>query len=178
MVSGSEDATIKIWNIVSYDWLASFPSHFHTVRCIIKGKDETIISGSDDSTIKIWNLHEKIVLTTLKGHKTMVVSLLLLFDGRLASCSCDLSIILWDFNTYKQVGILHWNRNIVFSLLQWSNDIIISGSFRDIIIWDISSMTCRLIKQIHNHNKNGIIKLNQHLMATYSSDYTIKLWKM
>ena len=56
IASGSQDGSIKIWNIENGACLKSFKAHLNSVFCIIKLNDSQIVSSSQDSTICVWNL--------------------------------------------------------------------------------------------------------------------------
>ena len=57
MASGSEDKTIKIWNIEIFCVLAILKGHSQSVTSLSFNNKGTILaSGSEDNNIKIWNL--------------------------------------------------------------------------------------------------------------------------
>ena len=60
MASGSEDKTIKIWNIEIFCVLAILKGHSQSVTSLSFNSKGTILaSGSEDNNIKIWNLETK-----------------------------------------------------------------------------------------------------------------------
>ena len=55
IISGSDDATIKIWEANTGQCLKTLKGHSDDVESVAYSPDGTkIISGSDDPTIKIW----------------------------------------------------------------------------------------------------------------------------
>ena len=57
MASGSEDKTIKIWNIEIFCVLAILKGHSQSVTSLsFNNKGIILASGSEDNNIKIWNL--------------------------------------------------------------------------------------------------------------------------
>jgi len=67
VLSGSADATIKLWNINSVECLKTFKGHLNVVSSVEILWNERILSGSVDKTIKIWNVWTGNCLHTLKG---------------------------------------------------------------------------------------------------------------
>ena len=55
--SGSDDKTIKIWNILTRQCAMTLIGHTHGIVSICALSDTRICSGSEDDTIKIWNVH-------------------------------------------------------------------------------------------------------------------------
>jgi len=76
IASGSDDRTIKIWDLDTGAEIKSLTGHTDLVRsvCYISEKNQ-IVSGSDDCTIKIWDLNTGAVIKSLTGHNDRVLSL-------------------------------------------------------------------------------------------------------
>ncbi|RMZ98100.1 serine threonine kinase, partial [Brachionus plicatilis] len=56
LASGSEDRTIKIWNLENGSVKMTLKNHSSWVRTLAVLQNGDLVSGSEDSTIKIWNL--------------------------------------------------------------------------------------------------------------------------
>jgi WD40 repeat protein len=97
--SGSEDRSIKIWNVVSNDCLQTFMNETGIVTRLVGLSDELIASGSDDKNIKIWNLTKNECEIILSGHTRGIRTLLRLHDGRIASgsVSSEKSLRIWNY---------------------------------------------------------------------------------
>ncbi|MBD2744912.1 DnaJ domain-containing protein [Coleofasciculus sp. FACHB-1120] len=78
LVSGSSDATIKVWNFQTGELLRTLTGHSSAVVSIAINPDgKTLASGSRDGTIKLWNLDGE-MLDTLSGRHPVAFS----FDGQ------------------------------------------------------------------------------------------------
>lgn len=74
VVSGSRDATLRIWSIPDGHCLRVLIGHLAAVRCVqFDGK--YVVSGSYDYFVKIWNPDTGDCLYTLTGHTNRVYSL-------------------------------------------------------------------------------------------------------
>ena len=73
LVSGSDDKTIKVWNLHTGELRHTLTGHSNSVYCVAISPDgKTIISGSSDKTIKVWNLYTGELRNTLTGHSWRV----------------------------------------------------------------------------------------------------------
>ncbi len=67
--SGSEDRTVRLWDVVTGSCKCTLSGHSDYVRAITWSPDGTMLaSGSDDKTIKLWNAHSGKVKSELSGH--------------------------------------------------------------------------------------------------------------
>jgi WD40 repeat protein len=57
LASGSEDHTIKIWNINNLTCERTLFGHTGYVDSLVHLSDDRLVSGSSDHTIKIWNVN-------------------------------------------------------------------------------------------------------------------------
>jgi len=54
LVSGSNDNTIKIWDVKNGQTIKTLTGHTNSVRALTVLPDGSLVSGSYDNTIKIW----------------------------------------------------------------------------------------------------------------------------
>ena len=60
IISGSDDKTVRIWNLVENKQEAVLEGHTDSVYSVaVTSDNKYIISGSDDETVRVWNLLEK-----------------------------------------------------------------------------------------------------------------------
>lgn len=74
VVSGSRDATLRVWDIEQGSCLRVLVGHLAAVRCV-QYDGKLIVSGAYDYMVKIWHPDKPECLHTLQGHTNRVYSL-------------------------------------------------------------------------------------------------------
>ncbi|MDP6587356.1 MAG: WD40 repeat domain-containing protein, partial [Anaerolineales bacterium] len=141
LASGSDDYTIKLWDISTMTCVATLEGHRNSVPSVaFSPNGKLLASGSWDNTIKLWNSTTGECVRTLEGHRDSVNSVSFSPSGLLASGSNDNRIKLWNTTTGECVGTLEGHRNSVYSVAFSPNGrLLASGGYdREIRLWDIS----------------------------------------
>ena len=178
LASGSQDTTLKIWNLHTGELLHNLKGYSGTVyRIAISPDGQTIVSGNSDGTIKIWNLETGELLHTLGEHSHFINSLAVSPDGQtIATGSGDNTIKVWNL----QAGQLHYTLSEpVNSLAINPNGKILASGDGTIKIWNLE--TGELLRTLPGHSRhvNSIaISLDGQIIVTGSSDRTIKVWNL
>jgi hypothetical protein len=107
VVSGSEDNTVRLWDLVTGKEVRRFTGHEGSVNSVAVTPDgKYVVSGSTDETVRVWDLatgKEKEV-QRFRGHKYAVSSVAVTPDGKyVVSGSWDNTVRLWDLATGKEV---------------------------------------------------------------------------
>jgi WD40 repeat protein len=117
LVSGSQDKTIKLWNLRTGQLLRTIKGHAGAVTSVaLSPNGETLVSGSEDKTIKLWNVSTGKLSKTLAGHAGGVKSVVISRDGKILASSGDYednTIKLWNLATGKLMQSLPENSNAI-----------------------------------------------------------------
>ncbi len=118
IATGSEDKTVKVWNVSgSVDkkmktfgfrvprTLFTLTGHTDTVTSVTFGPDDRqLVSGSRDETLKFWNATTGKLVRTEQAHAGGVTALASARHGRhLVSTGADGTIKLWDVTTGERL---------------------------------------------------------------------------
>ena len=74
VVSGSRDATLRLWDVTSGSCLHVLMGHVAAVRCV-QYDGKYVVSGAYDYSVKVWDADSETCLHTLQGHTNRVYSL-------------------------------------------------------------------------------------------------------
>ena len=74
VVSGSRDATLRLWDIETGQCLHVLMGHVAAVRCV-QYDGHKVVSGAYDYTVKVWDPESESCTHTLQGHTNRVYSL-------------------------------------------------------------------------------------------------------
>lgn len=182
-VSGSDDNTIKIWNLKSKKEIRTLKGHKGFVYSVAISSDgQTLVSGGKDQTIKVWNLNTGQEIRTLMGHIGIVTSIAISPDHKiLVSGSYDKSIKIWNLNTGEEIRTLRGHSAEVLSVtISPDGQKFASASAdRTIKVWNLN-----MGKEIgslkgHSADVNAIaISPDGQMLASASDDKTVKVWKI
>jgi WD40 repeat protein len=98
VVSGSDDKTVRVWDLASGRCEATLEGHGDRVCSVAVSPDgKRVVSGSGDKTVRVWDLASGRCEATLEGHGDMVCSVAVSPDGkRVVSGSDDKTVRVWD----------------------------------------------------------------------------------
>ncbi len=97
IVSGSDDKTVRLWDIQGNPIGQPFPGHESSVRSVAFSPDgKMIVSGSWDKTVRLWDIQGNPIGQPFRGHEESVSSVAFSPDGKMiVSGSDDNTVRLW-----------------------------------------------------------------------------------
>jgi WD40 repeat protein len=142
-VSGSDDGTVRVWNLATGRVQAKLPGHDRRVLAVAVTADGTLaVSGSDDGTVRVWNLASGRVQAKLTGHKLGVWSVAVTPDGtRAVSGGQDNTVRVWDLATGREKAKLTGHSEMVFSVAVTADGTLaVSGSQDNTMrVWNLTT---------------------------------------
>jgi len=121
VVSGSDDGTIRVWDVESGDTVLGPIKTGHKVYAVIYSPDTTKIAtgGYNENALKIWDAKTGNLLSTIK-HDFIVYSFAWTSDQKKLITGSYTSIRIFDTATWQQIAILegHTHNILCLSLFQ------------------------------------------------------------
>jgi serine/threonine protein kinase len=181
LASGSNDRTIKLWDVQSQGQIATLTGHsYYSVNSVAFSPDGRTLASGSYKMIKLWDVQSQREISTLTGHSDRVKSVVFSPNGRtLASGSYDKTIKLWDVQSQREISTLTGHSSNVMSVA-FSPDgrTLASGSDdKTIKLWDVHSQG--QIATLTGHSKtvySVAFSPDGRTLASGSDDNTIKLW--
>ena len=136
-VSGSDDGTVRVWDLTTGRQQATLTGHTDWVRAVAVSQDGArAVSGSDDGTVRVWDLTTGTEQAALTGHAGEVFSVALTPDGtRAVSGGSDRTVRVWDLTTGSEQAALTTGSEQA-ALATGSEQAVLSGHTRT--VWSVA----------------------------------------
>jgi WD40 repeat protein len=171
MLTGSEDGSIRLWDVKSGEELRQFRGHTGRVECLALSPDERYVvsaasdyQGGEDNTVRLWDAESGEELRRITGQLLYTRDLLFSHDGRHVYTAGVNAILQCDIETGQPVHRFPRFPTVPLSLALspdgrllaagYAAEAIKDGHWADpdnclIRLWDLSSRT--LVREFRGH---------------------------
>ena len=181
LASGSEDWTIRLWDVATGAALQALKGHKGCVRGVAFSPDgKRLASSSLDYTVRLWDAATGAALQTLQDSTNYVYSVAFSPDGkRLVSGSHDYTVKLWDAVTGAALRTIQGHTTWVWGAA-FSPDgkrLVSSSGDKTVRLWDAATGAALQTLQGHTGYVYGVaFSPDGKRLASGSSDKTVRLW--
>jgi WD40 repeat protein len=175
LFSGSQDNTVKQWDIATGSCLQTFSGDRAWVTSLaVSG--EWLFAGSMDNTIKQWEISTGQCLQTFSGHQDSVTSISVSGEW-LYSGSGDKTVKQWEIATGSCLQTFNGHKSAITSI-SISGEWLFSGSFdKTVKQWEIATGSC--LQTFSGHQDwVGALAVSSQWLFSGSDDSTIKQWEI
>lgn len=177
LLSWSDDHTLRLWDRLSGEMLASLAGHTDGVNGATVLADGRILSWSADKTLRLWDDKTGEPLITLDGHSSFVNGATILGNGYILSWSGDKTLRLWDGTTGEPLATLEGHSRGGMSAIVLSDGRILSWSQDNTPrLWDSSTGEFITALEGHSNSVYGATLLADGRILSWSGDKTLRLW--
>jgi molecular chaperone DnaK len=179
-LSGSEDATLRVLEIVTGRCLCTFEGHTDNVTSVaFSPEGRQLLSGSNDSTLRLWDVATSESLGRFEGHSGAVTSVAFSPDGRQAlSASWDTTLHLWDVATRRRLRSLerHWRSTTSVKFSPDGRQILSGSADGTLRLWDVATGRCLRTFSVNSPVEAVAFSPDGRQLVSGSDDETVRLW--
>lgn len=181
IASGSNDATIRIWDSTTTKVLAILKGHSDCISSVKFSSDGSkIVSGAGDHTVRIWNSRTGGSLAILKGHSRWVTSVAFSPDGlKVISGSNDKTMRICNWTTGETIAIFSGHEYGVNSVaFSYDGSKVVSGSIDTTLqVWSVTTEEMVAHLKGHSHWVSSVAFSPDGLKVVSGSvDATLRIW--
>ncbi len=186
--SGSDDRTVRIWDLVTGECRATLEGHTSGVTTVAITPDgKQIFSGSSDGTISLWSKDTYKEMKKWRTTQGQVQSFGVIVTGQVLVASGkgavneDPTLEVWNLMAGRPVKSLQGHHRQVWSVaVSPSKSLALSGSLdKSVRLWNLETGECLANLKGHSNDVNSVqITPNGRLGVSCSDDKTVKVWDL
>ncbi|MEA2599552.1 MAG: hypothetical protein QOF89_544 [Acidobacteriota bacterium] len=179
VVSGSDDGTLRVWDLESGRTLQTLEGHTASVHAVAVLDGRSVVSASADRTLRMWDLESGRTLQALEGHAPWTPALAVL-DGRQAvSGSTDGTLQVWDLESGRTLQTLEGHTASVRAVVVLDGHRAVSGSADGTLrVWDLESGRTLQTLEGHTDWVHAVAVLDGRSVVSASADRTLRVWDL
>lgn len=147
IVSGSWDATAKIWDLESGECMSTLSGHAYAVSvCILE--NGAIATGSQDGNLHLWDKDGNKIASRTAGHSNIIREIIEVKGIGLLTCSNDSNVKLWSAQNLEEFGSWTHHDSFVFAMASLGGSDFVSGG-EDFVL--------KIFKDGKVHDEDGVV---------------------
>lgn len=177
MLSGSDDRTARLWDVLTGECLRVFPENLGRVTSV-KFAGDAIVCCAKGGPIQIWDAATASTNRDIRGHLGDVY-VLAFAAGDLVSAGADGTVRIWNWRTGQCMRVLEGHTAGVRSLSpNKAGTLLLSGSDDCTVrLWDLKSGLCLNTYDAHTAAITHISwHADEQIFVSAGADRDIRLW--
>ena len=174
LVSGSDDGTTKVWNLITGEEISTLDSSSYAIKSVLIGLDGKFIVIGNEQRIK---LIELLTVKEIYTINTPVRCLAISPDGQLLVGGSASAVYVWEITTGKPIRTMQKHSGYVMSVAISPDmrTLVSGGTDNTIKVYSTSMSTLTG----HGYAVNSlVISSDGQTLVSGSDDATIKVWDM
>jgi WD40 repeat protein len=180
VASASHDATVNVWDTLTWISIRKYTSHTGWMRSFDQIDNDTMVSGSNDQTIHIWKISTGETLRIINVN--MYVYAVKVFSIEYKQIVCGKAgtinnLQIYNYETGDLIQTLNGHSSSVYSIEILSDQFMASGGDdKSVFIWDLFSYSIKYNLTSHTSPVNCIKRISSYLMASGDANGLIIVW--
>jgi len=176
VVSGSQDGTLRVWDVESSQTLQTLEGHSSGVLAVAVLDSRRVVSGSYDGTLRVWDVESGQILQTLEGHSDKILAVAVLDNRRVVSGSGDGTLRVWDVESGQTLQTLEGHSDEILAVAVLDSRRVVSGSGDGTLrVWDVESgQTLQALEE--RFNWVAVAVLDSRRVVSGSRTGTLRVW--
>ena len=180
LASGSEDKTVKLWDVSNGKCLKTLQEHSNWVQSVAFSPDGRTLACGSEGTITFWDVESGECLKIFETNGSWVFSVAFSPDGKTLACgSIEGAVRIWDVAKgiclQEMPGHTGWVWCVAFS--PDGSTIASCGDDSTVRLWDVAKGTCRQVLSGHTGWVWHVaFSPDGETLASGGADHTVKLW--
>lgn len=181
-LSGSEDETVRLWNLASLTESRKLTGHTRAVMAVAFSPDGGLaVSGSEDNTLRLWDLETGEVIWSARHARDVTAVAFSPGGGFVLSGSQDRLLKLWDSGTGEELQTFKGHTDFVTALAVAADGTrVLSGSLDNTVrLWELQSGQELMRLLGHERDVHAVaFSPDGRLAVSGSLDDTVRVWDL
>jgi small GTP-binding protein len=180
-VSGSEDNTVRVWDLDAGECIATLEGHTAGVLGVaITADGRRAVSGSEDETVRVWDVEAGECIATLEGHFDTVWTVAITADGRrVVLGSEDETVQVWDVEASECIATFEAHADPLqgVAITADGRRVVSCSDDETVRVWDVEVGECIATLKGHTQGVLGVaITPDGWRAVSGSRDMTVRVW--
>jgi WD40 repeat protein/serine/threonine protein kinase len=173
LASGSDDATVRIWDVASGQTVLVLRGHEQVITGVVALPDGRIVTGSADMTLRVWDAESGLMLARVDHAGRVVSGVDVLPDGRVVSGS-NAGLYSWEPDA-EEVTSFGPCLDAVSAFTVLPDGRIAVASDNSLFVYDPSANTVVPLEG-HDEGVASLLALADGRIVSGSDDNTLRVW--
>jgi glycine betaine/choline ABC-type transport system substrate-binding protein len=179
VISGSKDATVRVWSANDAENPVVLEGHADWVRAVAEVDDNLVVSGDDQGMVMLWDLDQATAIATWEAHSDWIRALAVTDDGRVLSSADDRTVKVWDLDDVDNPIVFEGHTDWVRALSVLDDGRIVSGDDdSQLLVWAIDDVDNVTSLEGHSGWIMGVEELDDGRLVSADNLGAVWIWDL
>jgi Tfp pilus assembly protein PilF len=177
IASGSNDGTVKIWDVATGDPVRALPGHTGRVGGVTWSPDGSLVASGGDASVLVQDVKTGATRLTL-ATGAQATSVDISPDGkRIAAGSVDGAVHIWSLDGGTLLTTLAGGGRVLSVRFSPDNRLIAAAAGSNVLIWDTQTGAAKQTLTGHHGDVDAVAWApDGRILASAGDDHTVRVW--